>query len=329
MSKKLLASVIVTVLNESKTISDLLEALRKQTFQPYEVVIVDGGSDDRTVELIQLYKKQHAKFNLHFFVKKGNRSVGRNLAIEKATSEVIACTDAGCIPEQTWLAELVDCYIESNAPVVAGYYKGNAKNNFQKAVIPYALVMPDKIHKNIFLPATRSMLFEKNIWSKVGKFNEYFCDNEDYAFAKQIEKEYIEISFTEKAIVKWSPPKTLFQFWRMIFRFARGDIQAGIVRPKVVLIFLRYLILLFLTVWLFSRSTLATVLVILLSFFILYAIWSIVKNKKYVGNAWYWLPILQIVSDIAVIVGSLEGTVYLAARKTASNSNTNKQTNNN
>ena len=39
----------------------------------------------------------------------------------------------------------------------------------------------------------------------------------------------------------------------------------------------------------------------------IYSIWAIAKNAKYTPSSWYWLPILQIVSDAAVMCGSING----------------------
>ena len=48
-------SVICTVLNEGESIRRLLDSLVLQTCQPDEVVLVDGGSRDNTVEVIREY----------------------------------------------------------------------------------------------------------------------------------------------------------------------------------------------------------------------------------------------------------------------------------
>jgi len=50
-------SVVVTVLNEAEMISVLLLGLLRQTHQPSEVIIVDAGSTDFTVQLIKVFQK--------------------------------------------------------------------------------------------------------------------------------------------------------------------------------------------------------------------------------------------------------------------------------
>lgn len=309
-SKNILpVSVIVTVLNEEKTIKNLLQALAAQTKLPSEVVIVDGGSTDTSFIELQTAVED---FPTRLIIRQryGNRSVGRNYAIEISSQSVIACTDAGCIPESNWLEQLYKQYIETRAPVIGGYYKGIARTNFEAAVIPYALVMPDKVDEKNFLPATRSMLFEKKVWRSVEKFNESLSDNEDYAFARKLKQKGIKIGFARTAVVQWQPRSTLQSFYWMIFRFARGDMQAAIIRPKVLLIFARYMfgsgIYIFLLQNSFGRANL-----FLLSVIFLYGTWAVFKNSKYAPRGWFWLPILQMTSDVAVLHGSLVGVVRL------------------
>ncbi len=307
MSKNTLPiSLIVTVLNEEKTITSLLEAIADQTKLPKEVIIVDGGSSDVTVQLITNEIKNFPT-RLRITTKKGNRSVGRNEAVSQSSQEIVACTDAGCIPIPTWLEKLYDKYLESDAQVVAGYYRGVAKTSFEEAVIPYALVMPGNLDSKNFLPATRSMLFEREVWEQVAGFDEPLSDNEDYAFAVKLKKKNTAISFAQDAVVLWQPRSTLSQFYTMIYRFARGDIQANIFRPKVILIFVRYIFVVTTFLSILKLFSLQNSLVFIVISGLIYVAWSIQKNFAHARKGWYWLPILQVTSDIAVILGSVAG----------------------
>lgn len=297
-------SVIVTVLNESDNITRLTDALLQQSKKPQEIIIVDGGSSDDTFEKLKSLAKKHSNFKV--FQKNGNRSVGRNFAISKSSGNWIAITDAGCVPEKNWLENLIKTAQNSGTKVVAGYYQAAKGSLLQQAIAPYALVMPDKINPNNFLPATRSMLIAKKTFDSLGGFDEKLSDNEDYAFAKKIEAN-IKIAFAQNAVVTWSPPNSLFSFFKMIFRFARGDAQARIFRPKVFLIFGRYILGGTIFGWLiFYQDYVVAVFYFLLAI-LLYSVWSIKKNIKYCPDSWHLLPILQITSDLAVISGSILG----------------------
>ena len=306
---KIKTSFIATVLNEEKTIETFLTSLFFQTQSFDEIIIVDGGSTDRTQSIIsnfqfQISNKKVSKIKV--FQKKGNRAVGRNFAIEKARNEIILCSDAGCVLDQRWAEELVSSWSE-DIDVVAGYYQGITHNIFQKCIIPYVLVMQDKVNPKKFLPATRSMLFSKNIWKKAGKFPEQFSHNEDYVFAKKLKYIRARIVLNKNALVGWSPPNSLKNLFIMFFRFAYGDVQAFIFRPKVIFLFFRYLFFFLLT----NINMFFFYLIIMI-----YGIWALEKNYRYVRHPLtiIYLPFLQVFSDIAVISGSVSGLISLLKR---------------
>lgn len=307
-------SLVITVLNEARTIEALCQAIAKQSLLPAEMIVVDGGSTDDTQALLQNCSLRWPELHLRMLTKKGNRSVSRNYGISEAKSALIAITDAGCVPTPTWLAELAATQQATHAPVVAGYYRGLAVTPLSQAIIPYVLVMPDQVNPDDFLPATRSMLLSKKVWEKLGGFNERLSHNEDYAFARLLRERGVEMAFAPKAIVGWQSRQTLPEFWTMIYRFAWGDAEAKCWRPKVGLIFARYLGAVWLIGWLTQQASHVQVLGGLGLGFLLvgYLLWAIKKNVRYAVNGWYWLPVLQIVADGAVMVGTLRGLVSLA-----------------
>lgn len=299
---------ITTVFNEEKTIGRLLESLANQTKKPNEIIIVDGGSSDKTSDVIAKSEASELSLKIKLIIKKGNRSVGRNEAIKNATGDIIACSDAGNILDKDWIKNITEPFTDKTVDVVAGYYKGLAANVFQKCLIPYVLVMPDKVNPDSFLPATRSIAFRKKIWEKVNGFNEKYSHNEDYVFANNLKEKGAKIVFSKDAIVYWLPGNTFKEAFIMFFRFALGDAESGIWRTGVLLLFARYLIVLYLIfLTLLYKSYIP--LIILTFSFIIYVIWSITKNYKYVNNkaAIIILPLLQFTADFAVLSGTITG----------------------
>lgn len=305
-------SFITTIYNEAETIERFLKSLSAQSQLPDEIIIVDGGSKDQTVSLIQDFKFPNTKTKIKVIIKKGNRSVGRNEAIKHATGDIITCSDAGNILNKRWLENITSPFKDKTVDVVAGYYEGKAENTFQKCLIPYVLVMPDRIDSHNFLPATRSVAFKKSMWKKVGGFDEALSHNEDYAFARRLKKVGAKIVFAKEAIVYWIPRSTLKQTYIMFLRFAYGDAEAGLFRPKVLLIFVRYLLFLgLLTAFLLTKNF--SILYALFLILILYLVWAISKNYLYVKNisAFYYLPLLQFIADVAVMNGTISGLLGL------------------
>lgn len=315
-------SLIITVKNESHSIESLLTSIVAQTRLPNEVVIVDGGSTDDTVSKVRVFIKKEKTRNWQVESKQLNISQGRNWAIRLAKHELTAITDAGCILDNNWLKELENCFLSAQKTqktdvIVAGYYQGDPHSTFEQAVVPYVLVMPDQVKADTFLPATRSMLLPKKIWQAVGGFDESLQVSEDYAFAHAVLKKYgqQQMVFCPTAIVKWRPRSNLKDFYRMIFKMAEGDIRACMYRGKVKLLFGRYMGgLLILAATLKSGNAKGWVL--LAVGLVLYLLWSIFKNKKYVADGWYWLPVLQLAADVAVMAGSVSG-VWYESKKTS------------
>lgn len=313
-------TLVTTILNEEKSIGEFLLSVSNQLVRPDEVIIVDGGSTDNTLSVIYNFSREAGSrsarqisstkqlFDLRVLSKKGNRSVGRNEGIKQAKNGIILLTDAGCLLDKNWVKEISKPFGDKNVDVVAGYYADKSDTVFQKCLTAYALIMPDKVNPETFLPATRSMALRKHVWEELGGFDPKYSHNEDYVFANKLKAMHKKIVFAKNAIVYWIPRKTFKEAYVMFYRFAYGDVEAKIIRPKVIALFARYTSAALLLVLFIPTKNMA-IFAILFAGFILYIIWAIVKNYRYV-NKWqaiYFLPLIQFTADAAVLKGSIDG----------------------
>jgi len=305
---------ITTVLNEEKTILPFLDSLFNQTVMPSEIVIVDAGSTDRTVQLIQHYLSEN-DIQWKLLVHPGNRAAGRNIAIKNASHEIILCSDAGCILDKEWIKQISEPFQKRTISVVAGYYKPITKNVFEKSLATYTCVMPDIIDRKNFLPSSRSVAFKKQAWKKVNGYPEYLNTCEDLVFAKNMKNQQYVFYFAKNALVYWPQRHDIFQAFEQFFRYALGDGNALYFRPQTPLLYARYVILILVITILLSNPRLLSYLLISLS--ILYILWSIGKNYKYIDDwrAIFILPILQVTADVAVISGTTIGMLEYFWRK--------------
>ena len=184
--KKLKVTLITTVKNEQYTIESFLESIKSQVKKPDEVIIVDGGSNDKTIEKIKSYESKIQ--NLKIIKKKGNRSVGRNTAIKKSLNQIIAVTDVGCILDKNWLEKIIQPFTDESIDVVSGFYKPKTHGVFEKCLATYTCTMEDKLDKKNFLPSSRSIAFRKKAWEKIKGYPEYLDTCEDLVFAKNLKK---------------------------------------------------------------------------------------------------------------------------------------------
>src|ERR1700676_4896253 len=115
-------SVASTVLNESDDIDLLVESLMQQTLAPAEVIIVDGGSTDGTWERLEAARAKYPTLvpirdeSCSLQRSPGPIARGRNVAIAAASSDVVACADAGCIYHPDWLANLAAPLFTGGSP---------------------------------------------------------------------------------------------------------------------------------------------------------------------------------------------------------------------
>ena len=93
-------SVIVGVMNESDMIEACLESLLGLDYDGYEILIVDGGSTDGTVEKVERIAAMNKRVRL--VRKEGYLGTARNAGAAVAKGAILAFTDADCIVTENW-----------------------------------------------------------------------------------------------------------------------------------------------------------------------------------------------------------------------------------
>ena len=319
-------ALCITTYNEEKSIQKLLESIFFQTFLPNEIVIVDGGSGDRTVAIISDFQvKIHREFpDILFRLKRSKRRIGiakgRNLAVKSAKYPIIAMTDAGCYLEKHWVERLTKPFLTKDTDVVAGFYHMVGRSSFQIALKPFVGIMPDKYDKEAFLPSTRSIAFKKNIWKKVGGFNEDLDRaGEDSEFNLRIREKKGKIVRVKNASVGWEVPDSFPRALKKFFYYARGDAQVGRLTSShnihVIGIFIRYVVIIGF-IWGTIRYGFSVLPVLVLVY--LYFSWSFWKAYKY-KKSWkvgLWGTIIQMGCDGSVMTGFLAGFLKYGLYKT-------------
>ncbi len=109
-------SVVIPTFNEEENIAQCLVSLRHQTVQrnEYEIIVVDGGSKDRTREIAQKYA------DLVFIQTSPKVGGARNDGILAASGDIVATTDADCILPPTWIATIREGFEDKNVVQVYG-----------------------------------------------------------------------------------------------------------------------------------------------------------------------------------------------------------------
>jgi glycosyltransferase involved in cell wall biosynthesis len=223
-------SVIITVLNERGSIGGLLDSLAAQTRLPDEIVILDGGSTDGTMDVIAAYL---GKLPLKLLFKAGaNISQGRNESIANAAGEIIASTDAGTRLALEWLAELAAPIERGEAVVTAGFFLPDPRSVFETALGATTLPELRDVEPGRFMPSSRSVAFLKSAWEEVGGYPEWLDYCEDLIFDFALDERFGPFAFAPKAIAYFRPRHSLGAFAKQYYRYARGDGKADLWRKR-------------------------------------------------------------------------------------------------
>lgn len=210
--------------NESGSLAELIKSIEEQTFQPTEVVLVDGGSTDNTIKIAEQFAEKNSKIKL---IKQNEASPGkgRNIGIENAQNEWIALTDAGIKLEKTWLENLVKTANDSpEAEIVYGNFSPIQDSLFVKcATISYVPVLrKDSIRGK----SVASMLLKKKVWEMVGGFPDLRAA-EDLMFMESVEEQGFKSAFAPKAQIFWELRPNFVGTFQKFSLYSKHNIWAG------------------------------------------------------------------------------------------------------
>ena len=256
-------SLVVPIRNEEESIENLIESIIRQTRQPDEIVLVDGGSTDSTVQTAERLLAKNAKIKL-IRTDGATPGKGRNIGIEAARNEWIALTDAGIVLETDWLENLAKA--ADRADIVYGNYSPLIRNLFEKcALISYA---PPRQQDKIRGRSVASMLLLRSVSEKVGGFPDLRAA-EDLMFMERAEAAGFRVATAPKAMVHWQLRPDVASTFRKFALYSKHNVWAGrqwdwhygvakqylLLLPFIVLaIFHSWWWLLAIPLWLFART---------------------------------------------------------------------------
>lgn len=229
-------SFVTTVFNEASNIAGLLDSLFQAKYRPAQFILVDAGSTDDTLNIVEKYSLNYSDIEFTILCYPGvNIARGRNIAINKALHEVIAVSDAGCVLSDNWLCEITEPILNGNSTHVAGWYYPLVENAFQKRLAKYLFPkLPDDPNK--FLPSSRSIAFTKAVWSSVNGYPEQLSfAGEDTLFDVEIVSKFGAFYFNQKASVGWWPVRDRRELVQKYYRYGVGEGEAGLFKIKAIL----------------------------------------------------------------------------------------------
>ena len=187
-------SIITVCYNSQKTIDNTIKSVISQNYKNYEYIIIDGGSTDNTIKIINKYKK-----NIHIFKSEKDKGIydAINKGIKNSTGSVISILHSDDIFYNNFTTQKVmshfkinpklDCLI-GNTIITNNSSKKNIRNykaNFFKKWMLYFGYSPP--HPSTF--------FRKNIYKKYGVYKSKYTIAGDFEF-------FVRVFLKKKLFIK-------------------------------------------------------------------------------------------------------------------------------
>ncbi len=211
LGKNPIISVIIPVYNVEKYLRKALESAANQTFNNYEVIIINDGSTDKSLDIVLEFVKKYKNFYL-VNQKNSGLSKARNIGIEISRGEYIAFLDSDDFIEPDYLETLYNACVKDNADIAyCGHFLYFHKINF-KFYMPFTSrtvkLKKDKALKKLI----RDITLHYFAWNKLYKKSLFKENNitfsdmyfEDIATTPKLFYYANKVSITSKALYNYT-----------------------------------------------------------------------------------------------------------------------------
>lgn len=200
-------SGIMIFLNAERFIEEAIESVLNQSYQAWELLLVDDGSTDKSSSIAQNYTKKYPnriRYLEHENHQNKGMSASRNLGIRHAKGQYIAFIDA----DDVWLSHKLEQQVpllesQPQAAMLYGrtqyWFSWTEKNEDQKrdcltklqvkggSLVPPSLPLLFYLKDEQIYPCTCSVLIRHEVFEEIGTFEESFQNaNEDMVFYTKI-----------------------------------------------------------------------------------------------------------------------------------------------
>ena len=174
-------SLIIPVYNSEKFLKKLLDSILEQTYNEYEVILINDGSTDNSINIINEYKKRDKRIKC-ITINNSGPGIARKTGFENSTGELLFFIDSDdFLPRKDILKEIEQIYRENQFDILIFNFIRKLKNKeyivnaFFKNDIIVGLKNTEEFKKSVLAGA---------LWCKIFKREkmeiEDFCDSNNY-----------------------------------------------------------------------------------------------------------------------------------------------------
>ncbi len=221
-------SIITATYNSAETITECINSVLNQTYTDIEYIIIDGGSEDDTVNIVA----EAAKLNGHIiFNSEPDNGIydALNKGIAAATGTIIGFVHSDdFLADRDVIASIVETLTAENADGVYGDLHYVSYDNTDKIIRNWvSKPYKKKLLKKGWMPAHPSLFLKKEIYDTYGLFNMSYKIAADYDFILRVFKQKdLKFSYLEKTIIKMRVGGTSNNSFKNIVQKTKEDFKA-------------------------------------------------------------------------------------------------------
>lgn len=226
-------TMIIVMRNEEKYIRQCLESVIRQDYpkDKFEIIIIDGESDDNSLEIIKEYTKDYDIKIINN--KRRILAAGWNIGIKAAKGEIVIRPDAHSYIESDFIKKNVKTLIsQPNAICVGGKIESISLDGVIAKSITNVLSSPFGVGNSYFRIGSKAKYvdtvaygaYRKEIFEKVGYFNEELERNQDLELHSRIKKIGGKFYFNPEIKSYYFTRSTIKGFMRQAFRNGKWNI---------------------------------------------------------------------------------------------------------
>lgn len=223
--KELQYSIVTTVYNDNEDVIKLIKNIEQQSLLPVEMIVVDGGSKDNTVEIVKRYC-QYCKFDLKVVSgKRLNIAQGFNCGIKQAVCDYIGIVACGNhYPCDFFEVLMGDFQKDERLYAAYGAIRGVSNTIFGQKYTQIYMGNNDYFMEKF--PTNHGNLCKKDLFNKEGYFYEKFqYAGEDQEFFVKIKNLNYKVYGNEDVIIDWEVPDSFYAYRKQQRGYIVSDME--------------------------------------------------------------------------------------------------------
>jgi glycosyltransferase involved in cell wall biosynthesis len=233
-----LVTVVVPARNEEQAIDACLRSIRAQDATNLEILVVDGASTDRTVEVVERHSREDPRVRV---IDNPDRIIpaGLNRALREARGDFLVRVDAHAAVPPEYVRLAVD-RLRSGRWGGVGGRKDGVGTTMEGMAIARAMASPFGVGNSTYHYGTTAVpvdhipfgAYPTHLARELGGWDERLVVNQDFEFDYRVRAAGFELLFDPELRIAWESRQSLLELFRQYRRYGRGKVRVAALHPR-------------------------------------------------------------------------------------------------